>query len=72
MPKVDNWKDWVDLEEDYAEKDIRNKISHKSKKHDKKEWKKVDEQLQIQKQNKVKFVKNKRRKVHKKNSSRTS
>ena len=63
MPKVDNWKDWVDLEEDYAEKDIRNKISHKSKKHDKKEWKKVDEQLQ--KEKKVKFVKSKRRKVHK-------
>ena len=70
MPKVSNYKDWDDLEEDYAEQNIRNKISHKSKKHDKKEWKKVDEQLQ--KEDKVKFVKNKRRKAHKKNSSRIS
>ena len=59
MPKVNNYKDWDDLEEDYAEQNIRNKISHKSKKHDKKEWKKVDAQLQ--KENKVKFVKSKRR-----------
>ena len=70
MPKVTNYRDWDDLEEDYAEQNIRNKISHKSKKHDKKEWKKVDAQLQ--KENKVKFVKNKRRKAHKKNSSRIS
>ena len=70
MPKISNYEDWVDLEEDYAGEDKRNKISHKSKKHDKKEWKKVDAQLQ--KENKVKFVKNKRRKAHKKNSSRTS
>jgi len=66
MSKVDNWKDWDDLEEDYANEDIRNKISHRSKKHDKKEWKKVDEQLQ--KEKKVKFVKSKRRKVHKNNN----
>ena len=66
MPKVSNYKDWEDLEEDYAEQNIRNKISHKSKKHDKKEWKKVDEQLQ--KENKVKFVKNKRRSSHKNNN----
>ena len=70
MPKISNYEDWVDLEEDYAGEDKRNKISHKSKKHDKKEWTKVDAQLQ--KENKVKFVKNKRRKAHKKNSSRIS
>ena len=70
MPKISNYEDWVDLEEDYAGEDKRNKISHKSKKHDKKEWKKVD--VQLQKENKVKFVKNKRRKAHKKNSSRIS
>jgi hypothetical protein len=70
MPKVNNYKDWDDLEDDYAGEDKRNKISHKSKKHDKKEWKKVD--VQLQKENKVKFVKNKRRKAHKKNSSRIS
>ena len=66
MCKVDNWKDWDDLEEDYANEDIRNKISYRSKKHDKKEWKKVDEQLQ--KEKKVKFVKSKRRKAHKNNN----
>ena len=66
MPKVSNYKDWDDLEEDYAEQNIRNKISHKSKKHDKQDWKKVDDQLQ--KENKVKFVKNKRRKAHKNNN----
>ena len=70
MSKVDNWKDWDDLEEDYANEDIRNKISHRSKKHDKKEWKKVDEQLQ--KEKKVKFVKSKRRKAHKSNSNNIS
>ena len=70
MPKISNYEDWDDLEDDYAEEDKRNKISLKSKKHDKKEWTKVDAQLQ--KENKVKFVKNKRRKIHKKNSSRTS
>ena len=70
MSKVDNWKDWDDLEEDYANEDIRNKISHRSKKHDKKEWKKVDEQLQ--KEDKVKFVKNKRRKAHKNNNNTIS
>ena len=66
MPKVDNYKDWDDLEEDYAEQKIRSKISHKSKKHDKQDWKKVDDQLQ--KENRVKFVKNKRRKAHKNNN----
>ena len=70
MPKVNNYTDWDDLEEDYAEQKIRSKISHKSKKHDKQDWKKVD--VQLQKENKVKFVKNKRRKAHKKNSSRIS
>ena len=70
MPKISNYEDWVDLEEDYAGEDKRNKISHKSKKLDKKEWKKVDAQLQ--KENKVKFVKNKRRKVNKNNNHNIS
>ena len=65
MPKISNYKDWNDLEEDYVEEDKRNKISHKSKKHDKKEWKKVDERLQ--KENIVKYVKSKRRISHKNN-----
>ena len=29
MPKVTNYRDWDDLEEDYAEQNIRNNISHK-------------------------------------------
>ena len=70
MTKVTNYRDWDDLEEDYAEQNIRNKISHKSKKHDKQEWKKVDEQLQ--KEKKVKFVKSKRRKIHKNNNNNIS
>lgn len=65
MSKIINYKDWNDLEEDYVEEDKRNKISHKSKKHDKKEWKKVDERLQ--KENIVKYVKSKRRISHKNN-----
>ena len=65
MSKIINYKDWNDLEEDYVEEDKRNKISHKSKKHDKKEWKKVDERLQ--KENNVKYVKSKRRISHKNN-----
>ena len=65
MPKIDNSKDWDKLEDDYADEDTRNKISHKSKKHDKKEWKKVDERLQ--KENIVKYVKSKRRISHKNN-----
>ena len=65
MPKIDNSKDWDKLEDDYADEDTRNKISHKSKKHDKKEWKKVDERLQ--KENNVKYVKSKRRISHKNN-----
>ena len=65
MPKIDNSKDWDKLENDYADIDTRNKISHKSKKHDKKEWKKVDERLQ--KENIVKYVKSKRRISHKNN-----
>ena len=70
MTKINNYRDWDDLEEGYANEDRRNKISHKPKKHDKKEWKKVDEQLQ--KENKVKFVKNKRKKVHKNNNNTIS
>ena len=70
MPKINNYVNWEELEDEYATENTRDKISHKSKKHDKKEWTKVDAQLQ--KENRVKFVKSKskRRKVHKKNSSR--
>ena len=70
MLKISNYTNWEELEDDYATENTRDKISHKAKKHDTKEWKKVDERLQ--KENKVKFVKNKRRKAHKRNSSRIS
>jgi hypothetical protein len=66
MPKINNSIDWDDLEEDYANEVRRNSVTHKFKKHDKKDWKKVDEKLQ--KENKVKFVKSKRRKAHKNNN----
>jgi hypothetical protein len=70
MPKVINYKDWDNVEEDYANEEKRNKLSHKTKPHDKKEWKKVDDRLQ--KENNVKIVKNKRRKAHKNNNHNIS
>ena len=66
MPKVQDWEDWDELEERTNEKIVREKINHKSKTHDKKEWEKIDERLQ--KNNNVKFVKSKRRKAHKNNN----
>ena len=66
MPKVQDWEDWDELEERTNEEIVRKRINHKSKTHNKKEWKKVDEKLQ--KNNNVKFVKNKRRKAHKNNN----
>ena len=70
MPKINNYRDWDDLEEDYANEVRCNSVTHKSKKHDKEDWKKVDEKLQ--KENNVKFVKNKRRKAHKNNNHNIS
>ena len=70
MPKVQDWEDWDELEERTNEEIVRKKINHKSKTHNKKEWKKVDEQLQ--KEKKVKFVKSKRRKIHKNNNNNIS
>ena len=29
MPKVDNWEDWDDLDDQIHEKNIRDKINHK-------------------------------------------
>ena len=40
MPKVDNWEDWDDLDDQIHEKNIRDKINHKTKTHTKKEWEK--------------------------------
>ena len=70
MPKIHNWKEWGELEEQFNEDTLRDKIQHKSKTHSKNEWEKIDERLQ--KTNKVKYVKNKRRKAHKKNNHHIS
>ena len=32
MPKVNNWEEWDDIEEQYADKEIRSKIKHKLQK----------------------------------------
>ena len=67
MPIIENWDEWDDLEDETQDKIVREKINHKSKTHNKKEWDKLDEK--IQKDNNVKYVKSKRR-VTQKNSNR--
>ena len=66
MPRVNDWEDWDELEERTNEKIVRDKVNRKTKTHNKKEWEKIDERLQKNKN--VKYVKNKRRKAHKKNN----
>ena len=63
MPKISNRENWDELEEHYAEEDVRDKFSHKPKKHDAGEWVKIDKKLQ--KENTDKHVKNKHREAHK-------
>ena len=63
MPKVDNWEDWDEMEEQYAEKTVRDKINHKPKKHTVEEWGKLNKKLQ--KESTDKYVKNKHREGHK-------
>ena len=67
MPKVDNWEEWDEFEDRVHEQNVRDKINHKTKTHTKKEWEKVDERLQKNKN--VKYVKNKRRKSRKNNNN---
>ena len=45
MDNSDNWLDWVKLEDELEEDDIRAKIKHKQKSHNKKEWDKINEKL---------------------------
>ena len=67
MPKINDYYDeWEDMEDRYHDKNVREKISNKTKTHNKKEWDKIDERLQ--KNNNVKYVKNKRRKNRKNNN----
>ena len=70
MPKIDKLEDWDDVEDKVHEDIVRDKINHKEKTHNKKEWEKIDGRLQ--KTNNVKYVKNKRRKAHKDNNHHSS
>jgi hypothetical protein len=63
LADINIWENWDDLEEHYAEEDVRDKINHKPKKHDAGEWVKIDKKLQ--KENKDKHVKSKHRAGHK-------
>ena len=57
MPTVNNWKEWEELEIDSQDEIVREKINHKSKTQNKKDWEKVNER--IQSDNGVKYIKNK-------------
>ena len=59
MPTVNNWKEWEELEIDSQDEIVREKINHKSKTQNKKDWEKVNER--IQSDNGVKYIKNKRK-----------
>jgi len=65
MPTVNNWEDWEDMEDKSQDDIIREKINHKSKKHDLEEWHKLEKTLE--KESKDKHVKNKHREAHKNN-----
>jgi len=57
MPTVNNWKEWEELEIDSQDEIVREKINHKSKAQNKKDWEKVNER--IQSDNGVKYIKSK-------------
>ena len=57
--KINNWKDYYEVEDELDEEDSRKKILHKNKSHNKKQWKKVKTNLDKKGYNK--YVKNKRR-----------
>ena len=57
MPTVNNWKEWEELEIDSQDEIVREKINHKSKTQNKKDWEKVNER--IQSDNGVKYIKSK-------------
>jgi|TARA_B110000263_G_C14929763_1_gene338681 hypothetical protein len=63
MPTVNNWEEWDDIEDKSQDEIVREKVTHKTKTHNKKDWEKINERLQSD--NGVKFVKNKRREAHK-------
>ena len=57
MPTVNNWKEWEELEIDSQDEIVREKINHKSKAQNKKDWEKVNER--IQSDNGVTYIKSK-------------
>jgi hypothetical protein len=59
MPTVNKWEDWDELEDKSQEEIVREKINHKSKTQNKKDWEKMNER--IQSDNGVKYIKNKRK-----------
>ena len=46
MPTIHNWEEWDDVEDRTNDELTREKLNQKPKTHNKKEWKKIDEQLQ--------------------------
>ena len=57
--KINNWKDYYEIEDELHKEDSRKKILHKNKSHNKKQWKKV--KTELNKKGYDKYVKNKRR-----------
>jgi len=57
MPTVNNWDEWEEWEINSQDEIVREKINHKSKTQNKKDWEKVNER--IQSDNGVKYIKNK-------------
>ena len=57
MPTVNNWDEWEEWEINSQDEIVREKINHKSKAQNKKDWEKVNER--IQSDNGVKYIKNK-------------
>jgi hypothetical protein len=66
MPKVIDWEEFHDIEEDLKIKELKSKINHKEKSHNKKEWKTLETKLE--KKGHEKYVKNKKRNARKNNT----
>ena len=59
MPTVNSWEEWDEWEINSQDEIVREKINHKSKTQNKKDWEKVNER--IQSDNGVKYIKIKRK-----------
>ena len=67
MSNSDTWLDWFEFEDEFGNDEVKKKIKRKQKTHNKKEWDKINEKLH--KNNKKKYIKNKRRKSHNSDNS---